>query len=393
MKYLLLNSLKCGGAEKVAQTLASSGLFDRVIILEKDCDYEVSIPLYILSKHSYRTSSVFKTLFIPLYALRLSHLLKKDDVVVSFAERANFVNIVASYISSHKTIITIHTNLGQAFKAGLKRFYLFLIKLLYPKAKAIVSVSNGIQSNLNRLVDYKGINRVIYNPLDIEKITLAYNEVLAPSWSFLADYPVLITTGRLAEEKDQEGLLRVFKCVVEKNPRTKLVVIGTGELEGSLHRTAQDLGLRISVKGDELDESANVFFLGYQSNPYMFYKLADTFILSSFLEGLSMVIIEAMACGLPVISSDCDFGPRELLSPGTSLAENIIYPFFSDNGLLLPVLKKDESFDSVWVDSIISMLSDRKRLAAFKEAGRKRAEYFSLREIVGEWRDLFEEIK
>lgn len=392
MKYLLLNSLKCGGAEKVAQTLASSGLFDGVIILEKDCDYEVSIPLYTLSKHSYRTSSVFKTLFIPLYALRLSHLLKKDDVVVSFVERANFVNIVASYISKHYTVATVHISLSMAFKSGLKKFYLILIRLLYPKAKAIVSVSLGVQSNLNRLIDYKGINRVIYNPLNIEKITLAYNEVLAPSWSFLADYPVLITTGRLSTMKGQEGLLRVFKRVLEKNPRTKLVVIGTGELEGSLHRTAQDLGLKISTKEDDVDESANAFFLGYQPNPYMFYKLADLFILSSLFEGFSIVIAEAMACGLPVISSDCDFGPRELLSPGTSLAENIIYPFFSDNGLLLPVLKKDESLDSVWVDSIVSMLSDRERLGAFKEAGKKRAEDFSLREIIEEWTCLFQDI-
>jgi len=184
-KYLLINSLKFGGAERVAQILANAEVFDEVILLEDEKDYSLNIPISKLSQHTNKTSPVLKTLFIPIYAWRLHKIINKGDIVVSFIERANFVNIISKLFFNHKTIITLHSNISLSFKTIKKYPYYILIKILYPKADAVISVSNGVNNDFKNIVNFKKYNSIINNPIDIKLINNLKDRPVSFSEEFL----------------------------------------------------------------------------------------------------------------------------------------------------------------------------------------------------------------
>ncbi len=391
MRYLLINSLKFGGAEKVAQILSSAGVFDKVITLEDEQDFSLSVPVMKLSGHTQATSSALKTIFIPVYAWRLRRILRSGDVVVSFIERANFVNICAKIISGHKAIIALHTNISSSFKTLKKYPYYLLIKMLYPWADAVISVSEGINDDFKKMISFKSYNSVIYNPIDLPSVNGLKTEALDFSDELMQDS--LITVGRLFYQKAQWTLLKAFSSQLKNNPSAKLFIIGDGDLRGQLLAYAAGLGLKVfSVFSNpiaEIDSSYNVYFLGFQKNPYKFMARATAFVLSSVSEGMPMVILEAMACGLPVVSSDCDYGPREiLLSNGKKF------------GLLVPVLnyKISEDIDTAdkgygdWLEAFSTLLNDEEKRKEYQELSLARAEDFSIGKIKVVWQELFEKI-
>lgn len=392
MKYLLINSLKFGGAEKVAQILSDAGVFDKVIMLENEQDFLLNIPVEALSEHSSRTSSIFKTVFIPFYVRRLQRIINKNDIVVSFIERANFVNIISKIFFGQKAIIALHTNISSSFKTAKKYFYYLLIKILYPRADAVLAVSQGINDNFKKIVRFKGYNPVIYNPLDLKSINNLKNE--APGFSEELLKNSIITVGRLFYQKAQWVLLKVFSDVLRLNPGVKLFIIGDGNLREKLLDYAAGLGLRVfsvfSRPLEDIDSSDDVYFLGFQKNSYKFIARSTVFALSSVSEGLPMVILEAMACGLPVIASDCDYGPREILASGDKKF-----------GLLVPVLnyKITDNIDTAdkgygkWLDAFASLLNDETKRREYQELSLARAEDFSVEEIKPVWQELFERIE
>ena len=116
--YFLINSLWGGGAENVALRLAKYLKPERIFILERDVKYETNIPILSLSSHSIYTNPILKTFFIPIYTLRLKSFLKEGDLVISFMERANFVNILLG--NKFKRIISIHQSIiGRKKKSSL----------------------------------------------------------------------------------------------------------------------------------------------------------------------------------------------------------------------------------------------------------------------------------
>jgi len=130
---------------------------------------------------------------------------------------------------------------------------------------------------------------------------------------FNTDAVRLISVGRLAFEKAYDILLKAFAVVREKNPTATLTILGEGEDRQSLENLARDLQLNDSVH-----------FLGFRQNPYSYMKRANIFILSSRYEGFSNVIVEALACGTPVVATDCPSAIREVIKEGVNgwLAEN-----------------------------------------------------------------------
>lgn len=400
MRYLLLNSLKSGGAERVAQTLSATGLFDGIILLERDCDYEVDIPVFFLSNHTYKTNRIWKTLFIPMYAWRINKIITKNDLLISFAERANFSNVVSSLVNKHKTVLTLHTNPQIAFKSRKNFIYYFLIKILYPNSDAIIPVSKGIETTILNMIKYNGIIKVINNPVDIKKIENLSKETLNESWNFLFNKQVIVNVGRLSWPKGQWNLLRIFSYVLKNKQQVKLLILGEGELSVFLKEYALKLGLKVFYKSDsELpNDSFDVFFLGYQENPYKFYKQSTIFVLSSLFEGLPMAIIEAMACGVPVISSDCNFGPREIINSLNMRENKINFPHYADFGILLPVPigaineVEKQSNDDVWIKTISNILDDKDKQQNYSKLSLKRVKDFSLEKIKKDWENLFKQI-
>jgi len=393
--YFLINSLAGGGAEKVAIRLSEHLPMSAFILLESDVKYKTDKPIFFLSNHSTKTSPIIKTLSIPIYAYKLSKFLEKNSPVVSFLERANFVNIISKPFKKHRAIISVHMD-QQTGHVGLRKLNKLLVRILYPKADLIIAVSHGVKQSLINLGIEEEKIKVIYNPYPIDEIRELAKEPLG-SYEEIFKHPVLITAGRLTKQKGQWYLLRVFKALKEKHKDLKLVILGEGELKDYLVGLSEELGLKTYVwDRDALSESFDVYFLGFQKNPFKFIARSKLFVFSSLWEGFPNALVEAMACGVPVVSSDCRSGPREILATDTDFNYQTQKPEFAEYGVLMPVFEvKYKSAEEplgekemMWVETIYKLLEDESLRKNYSENAKQRAEDFSIEKILIEWRNI-----
>lgn len=175
----------------------------------------------------------------------------------------------------------------------------------YPYADAVVGVSHGVTTEFGKIpgLESKRIH-TIYNPVTLTSIAEKACEPVNHSWLDNPDSPVILAAGKLNKGKDFSTLLTAFARLLIQRP-ARLIILGQGRLRSGLLSLAR----RLRIAG-------HVDFPGFVENPYAFFAKADLFVLSSRYEAFSMVLIEAMACGCPVVSTDCDYGPREILDEG-----------------------------------------------------------------------------
>jgi glycosyltransferase involved in cell wall biosynthesis len=393
--YFLLNSLAGGGAEAVAIRLSEYLPVANFILLERDIKYNTDKPIFFLSIHSTKTSPIIKTLSIPTYAYELSKFLETTSPVVSFLERANFVNIISKLFKKHKAIISVRMD-QQTGHVGLRKLNKLLVRILYPKADLIIAVSHGVKHSLINLGIEEEKIKVIYNPYPIDQIRELAKEPLG-SYEEIFKHPVLITAGRLTKQKGQWYLLRIFKALKEKHKDLKLVILGEGELKDYLVRLSQELGLKTYVwDRDALSESFDVYFLGFQKNPFKFIARSKLFVFPSLWEGFPNALVEAMACDVCVVSSDCRSGPREILAPNTDFNYQTQKPEFAEYGVLMPVFEVKyksaeeplEEREIMWVETIDKLLEDESLRKNYSEKAKQRAEDFRIEKIVQEWKEV-----
>jgi glycosyltransferase involved in cell wall biosynthesis len=184
-----------------------------------------------------------------------------------------------------------------------------LVRHVYPRADAVVAVSPGVADDL---VDGCGLDagkvHVLPNPVVTPQLVEMRDEPVEPPWlrGWLGDpqVPVVLAVGRLVPQKDFGVLLEAFAAVRRSRP-ARLVILGEGALRPELEALARSLGV-----------SDDVALPGFCANPYPVMAAADAFVLSSRWEGSPGVLIEAMACGAPVVATDCPNGPRQVLDGG-----------------------------------------------------------------------------
>jgi glycosyltransferase involved in cell wall biosynthesis len=393
--YFLINSLAGGGAEKVAVRLSEHLPISAFILLERDVKYKTDKPIFFLSNHSTKTSPIIKTLSIPIYAYKLSKFLETTPPVVSFLERANFVNIISKLFKKHEAIISVRMD-QQTGHVGLRKLNKLLVRILYPKADLIIAVSHGVKQSLINLGIEEEKIKVIYNPYPIDEIRELAKESLG-SYEEIFKHPILITAGRLTKQKGQWYLLRVFKALKEKRRDLKLVILGEGELKEYLVKLSEELGLKTYVwDRDELSGSFDVYFLGFQKNPFKFIARSKLFVFPSLWEGFPNALVEAMACSVCVVSSDCRSGPREILTPNTDFSYQTQKPEFAEYGILMPVFEikyktADEPLEEreiMWVETIDKLLEDESLRKSYSEKAKQRAEDFRIEKIVQEWKEI-----
>lgn len=232
----------------------------------------------------------------------------------------------------------------------------------YNRADMIVASTKAMKLDLLHIFDLPLEKvKLVHNPVDLQLISSlskkSIEEKLYTEWN---DYiPVIISMGRLTEQKGFSYLIRAFKMVQNELP-SKLVIIGDGTEKKYLKNLTESLGI-----------TEDVIFLGLQSNPYKYLINSDLFVLSSLWEGFPNSLVEAMACGIPVISTDCPSGPSEIITPGI-------------DGLLVPPGNPE-----AMAFAISKVLNNKKSSIKMAEAGKKRVKDFDTSFIVREYEKLF----
>jgi exopolysaccharide biosynthesis WecB/TagA/CpsF family protein len=242
--------------------------------------------------------------------LPLARLLRQQrfDCVLANLDHNNIVLLLASLISGHRTRIIIgqHNALSAEARGGWKyRLVPTLYRLLWRGADAVVAVSEGVAHDLAKTARIpRNAITVIYNPVVADDAAGRVLSMPPHPWLEGGSLPVFLFAGRLTAQKDPHTLLRAF-AVVSRTLPSRLILLGEGELAAPLARLAAELGIGQSVH-----------FAGFQPDPLRWIGHASALVLSSRHEGLGNVIIEALACGVPVIATDCPFGPAEILLRG-----------------------------------------------------------------------------
>jgi len=401
MKILIVSqSLKMGGgAEKIASVLGTH-LNKKGYKVYYLTFYDFEPKYYFegeyFSLNEELTDSFFsKILKLFSRASKISKFCKKKDIdiVISFMEEANFSVILSKlvYRNASKIICSVRTN-PEIFPYKGKA-YVILAKFLYPNADKVVVVSEEVKNIL--IGDYnipKERIKTIYNPHYISKYQELSNEPLEEQYrSIFRDSFVFVNVGRLTEAKGQWFLIRSFKKVTEKYPNAKLIILGDGELKDKLQNLINKLNLQ-----------NNVYLLGMQKNPFKFLKHSNCFVFSSLWEGLPNTVIEALSLNLPVISTDCKTGPREILCPELNINDKIDYPYYGKYGILTKPFPREfiwESLDEkplieeekLLANLMIKIIEDDELKKRYSK-GLERAKDFDIKNIIKEWEMIINQI-
>jgi glycosyltransferase involved in cell wall biosynthesis len=179
------------------------------------------------------------------------------------------------------------------------------VRRLYPQADGIVAASDGAADDLAAVGRIPRTRiTVIHNPVVPEDALAGAREPIHHPWFTAGQPPVVVAAGRLTEQKDFPTLLRAFKTARAARP-LRLVILGEGEERTRLEQMAHELGV-----------AADVELPGYVANPYSYMARASLFVVSSAWEGFSNALVEALACGAAIVSTDCPSGPAEILDEG-----------------------------------------------------------------------------
>jgi glycosyltransferase involved in cell wall biosynthesis len=195
-----------------------------------------------------------------------------------------------------------------------RRLKLRMKRMAYSRADAVLAISQGVAADLTHGLGLpQGMIHVIYNPSFNPRISGWAKEPVDHPWLEAdADLPVVISVGRLSHQKDFGTLIRAF-AIVRERVASRLLIVGDGDLRGETEGLIRELGL---------EESADI--VGFVDNPFRYMARSTVYAMSPRYEGLGNVYIEAQVCGLPIVSTDCPGGPREILLDGEA-------------GLLVPV--------------------------------------------------------
>jgi glycosyltransferase involved in cell wall biosynthesis len=244
---------------------------------------------------------------IPQIALYLRR--ERPCGVISHITHVNTALLIARALARTKTplVAVEHSRFSPPSAARkLHPFEKKLARWLYPWANHVVGVSTGVARDVEHSLGLPPDRvRTIYNPI-VDAYLLARAEEPCPHpWLQGGDEPVLLTVGHLGRpEKDHQTLLRAF-AIVRRTRTARLVILGEGAERGQIESLRRDLGLE-----------AVVDLPGATNNPYAAMRRASLFVLSSRSEGLPTVLVEALACGCPTVSTTCPSGPAEILDGG-----------------------------------------------------------------------------
>lgn len=381
--------LTSGGAERVAANLATELNKSHNVILvvfdgrnaTYDCDADV-----IDLKMPMQKKPIKKALWY-LKAIKKVQIIKKKFSIthtISFLNEADFINVLTH---GGKSIVSVRSRRSTANKNAIT---FIKDKMVFKKADKIVALSKGVKEDLVSNYNVKPeMIKVIYNPCDADRIRVEAS--IKPEDEFLqllGGYDV-VNAGRLVDEKGQWHLIRAFKRVVESIPGAKLFIFGIGPHEEYLKQLISNQKLM-----------NNVYMMGFRNNPYSYMSKCTLYAFSSIREGFGNILLEAMACNLPVMASDCLYGPRELLDPNSEYSSRckefavdgkygVLVPCCDEKKYTMESLTKEEL---IMADEIISLLMDKQKLGKLRIQSKERIKDFTPGKIKKEWEKVMLEM-
>lgn len=337
---LLISSLNNGGAERVVSRLSKilSSKFEIFVILFEDTYMSYDYSGKLISLNVQANKSFLKIIPTIKRSLLLREIKEKYSLecVISFLDSPNVVNILSKTIKC-KTAISIRNYSISENKGSIISYVTNLcIKLLYNKADFIIPVSQVIAKSM---VNEYGIEQskisVIYNPYDVNEIQELANEEIEDMYKpFFNEGKIFISVGRDMYQKGYWHLVKAFKLVNDKFPESKLVLVGRDNNNGKTQQLVKELGLE-----------SKVLLIGQHNNPFKFIKASTIYVLTSLFEGFPNAMVEAMACGCPVIATDCKTGPREILYENPNLDDELTTIELADYGVLTVPFDFSEDWD------------------------------------------------
>ena len=299
---LVIHSLSAGGAEKIMTILANYWAERNwdITLLTFDSDpsfYYLDdrvkhIPLAIASSSENIFTAIYENL-IRIQVLRSAISKSRPDAVISFLSTVNILTIIATRGLKTPVIVEEH---NYPDMCPLGRIWEILRMWTYPRADKVIALTARALGCLSPQIQARGY--VLPNPV----LPIIFKENCQIQWIVK---PSLIAMGRLDEQKHFDLLLQAFSTLKDNHPEWTLTILGEGKLRAQLEDLRDHLGLK-----------DRVYLPGVVKNPHDFLRQADIFVMSSRFEGFPNAICEAMACGLPVISTDCPSGPREIIREG-----------------------------------------------------------------------------
>jgi len=360
---MFLQDLHGGGAERVALSLANAMAGEHridLVLVRREGDYlgdvDPAIALTDLGGGSTMAA-------VP----RLARWLRSEqpDVLMTHLTHVNIAAALANRLAGRRAahVAVEHNQMNLNFARISRRSVRMAyraVRWVYPSIDAVVSVSTGVEQSVR---GFSGIGagnlHVLANPVVTPQLKTRLAD--APNHPWLSDTgaPVILGCGRLVEQKDFETLIQGFTALRATRP-ARLLILGEGERRGALEALAAASG-----------HADDIALPGFDANPYAAMRAATLFVLSSRWEGLPTVLIEALAAGANIVSTDCPSGPDEVLEGGR-------------HGRLVPV--GDSAALAQAMAAALDAPLPKAQLAA-------RAEYYSLERAVARYTALFETLR
>jgi len=390
----LIHSLEGGGVERniinlnyyLQKTDIQGDIFVFNNINDYKKEYSDLIEKINIIRIDYRGSLLTNVFFLKKLSLFLAvfkkiHNKNYNIIVGCLPYSTYYYATILAIFFKIKSVVIVSNNLTEKLKNTfiLKKLSSYiLLKLSFLLCNKIICSSFGLAYQLeNNFGIKKEKIEVIYQSINLERIKEKKKGKLPQEYRYLfKKKPVIISCGRLVEQKNFTFLIKAFKEIKEVVSNAKLLILGKGPLKSKLQQLINELNLK-----------DDVVLLGFQSNPYVFMRRADLFVLPSLYEGFANVIIEALACNVPIVSTDCNYGPREiLLHKGTPTVSTrkIIYGTY---GILTPITKpshfgtKPSKVDTPFIKAILKLLIDNNFYKKYKMASLIRSKDFSLQKF------------
>lgn len=351
---LVGDCLSGGGAERVQASLSDFFVRNNIsvhhVIFISRINYPFSGKLFNLGEIDHENFIIRK--IKKILAFRKYIKQNEFNVVVDFRVKYSFIQefLIRRLIYPSKTYYTVHSSNLDLYFPKFK----FLADLIHWKGKKVISVSEGIAQKTENKFNWKNL-KIIYNPININVIDVY------TGGDFLIKDKFILAVGRMDNDVKQFDKLidtYIASDLISKN--IKLIFLGTGKLKKKLMQYAIDKGINNWIS-----------FEGFQSNPFGYMKKAEFLVLSSKFEGLPSVLIESLACGTPVISFDCEYGPSEIVQ-------------HKKNGLLV----ENQNFNAL-KDAMNLMISDQSLYQFCKSNTTNSVGRFEVNQIGQQWLELF----